>query len=67
MVVLQGLGLVAAGLVVGFVAAAVVGRGLSALLYGVTPHDPMTFAGVALLLLPSAPWRASSRPCGRHA
>jgi ABC-type lipoprotein release transport system permease subunit len=26
-------------------------RSIGALLYGVTPHDPITYAGVALLLL----------------
>jgi putative ABC transport system permease protein len=51
MVVFEGLGLVAAGLVVGFAAAGVLGRGMSALLYGVTAHDPVAFGAVAALLL----------------
>jgi len=39
---------------VGLGLAMLVGRWLSALLYGVTPRDPVTTAAVALLLLGAA-------------
>jgi predicted permease len=51
MVLRQGLGLAIAGAVVGLVGAAVVSRLMAGLLYGVRPTDPLTFAGVALLLI----------------
>jgi len=51
MVLCQGLGLAIAGAVVGLVGAAVVSRLMAGLLYGVRPTDPLTFAGVALLLI----------------
>ena len=35
----------------GLTAAAATGRGLSSLLYGVSPYDPLTFAGVAGVVL----------------
>ncbi len=47
----QALRLVAAGVVVGLVAAAVLTRLLRRLLYEVEPLDPWTFAGTALILL----------------
>lgn len=50
MVVRQGLSLVAVGLAIGFVAAYFVAGLLEASLYGVSPHDPPTFALVPLLL-----------------
>jgi putative ABC transport system permease protein len=40
-----------AGLVVGIIAGTLVTRVLSDMLFGVTPRDPLTFAGVPLLLL----------------
>ncbi|HEY7028192.1 MAG TPA: hypothetical protein VH438_11325, partial [Gemmatimonadales bacterium] len=38
------------GVVLGAVGAAIAGRALGKLLYGITPTDPVTFAAVALLL-----------------
>ncbi|HEU4630739.1 MAG TPA: ABC transporter permease [Gemmatimonadaceae bacterium] len=49
-VLLEGARLAGTGLAVGLVAAAAASRALAGLLYGVTPHDPATFAGVALVL-----------------
>jgi putative ABC transport system permease protein len=53
MVIQQGLRLAAAGLAIGTIAAFLLSqllRSFSHLLYGVNPSDPLTFAGVALLL-----------------
>ncbi len=54
LVVGESLRLVLAGLVVGLVAAVLLGRYLSSFLYGVSARDPGTFAGVAALLLLTA-------------
>jgi predicted permease len=51
MVIREGMVLVAAGVVIGLAAALVLSRGIVALLYGVSPTDPMTLAGTAALLL----------------
>lgn len=51
MVLRQGLGLAIAGAAVGLVCALIVSRLMAGLLYGVRPTDPLTFAGVALLLI----------------
>jgi ABC-type antimicrobial peptide transport system permease subunit len=51
MVLLQGLRLAAAGGAVGCVGALIVSRLMAGLLYGVRPTDPLTFAGVATLLI----------------
>jgi predicted permease len=51
MVLRQGLGLAIAGAAVGLVCALVVSHLMAGLLYGVRPTDPLTFAGVALLLI----------------
>lgn len=51
MVLRQGLGLAIAGAAVGLVGAVVVSHLMTGLLYGVRPTDPLTFAGVALLLI----------------
>lgn len=50
LVVRNSVKMVAAGLAVGFVFAALMGRWMNASLYGVEPLDPLTFVGVALLL-----------------
>jgi ABC-type antimicrobial peptide transport system permease subunit len=46
----QGLTLAAAGAGVGLVGAFIVSRLMSGLLYGVSPYDLPTFAGVTLVL-----------------
>lgn len=51
MVLRQGLRLAITGAVVGLVGALIVSRLMAALLYGVTPTDPLTFASVILLLM----------------
>jgi putative ABC transport system permease protein len=50
LVVSEGMGLAAAGLVLGSVGAILLARWLRSLLYGVGPGDPVTFASVATLL-----------------
>jgi putative ABC transport system permease protein len=50
MLVTQAGSLVAAGLVAGLGLAIVLGRGVQALLFGVTPTDPVTITGTAVLL-----------------
>jgi predicted permease len=47
----QGLSLAIAGAAVGFVGALIVSRLMAGLLYSVRPTDPVTFAGVAILLV----------------
>jgi predicted permease len=51
MVLRQGLGLAFAGAAVGLVGALIVSHLMGGLLYGVRSTDPLTFAGVALLLI----------------
>jgi putative ABC transport system permease protein len=51
MVLRQGLGLAIAGAAVGLVGALIVSHLMAGLLYGVKPTDPLTFGGVALLLM----------------
>jgi len=51
LVIRQGMMLTFAGLVAGIIAGTFVTRVLSDLLFGVTPRDPLTFAGVPVLLL----------------
>ena len=51
MVLRQALKLAIAGAAVGLVGALIVSRLMAGLLYGVKPTDPVTFAGVAVLLL----------------
>jgi len=51
MVVRQGMGAAAAGLTLGLLGAAALGRVLTSLLFGVKPTDAVTFLGVAGVLL----------------
>ncbi len=51
MLVRQGLALGVAGILVGSVVSLMVTKYLGSLIYGVTAHDPVTFGGVALLLV----------------
>jgi predicted permease len=51
MVLRQGLGMAIAGAAVGIAGALSVSHLMAGLLYGVKPTDPLTFAGVALLLI----------------
>lgn len=51
MVLRQGLGVAIAGAAVGLVCALLVSQLMAGLLYGVRPIDPLTFAGVPLLLI----------------
>jgi putative ABC transport system permease protein len=46
----EGVGMTAAGLVVGLAAAAAAARGLTALLYGVSASDPLTYVTIPLVL-----------------
>ena len=51
MILRQGLALAVAGTAVGLVGALIVSHLMAGLLYGVRPTDPVTFAGVAILLI----------------
>ncbi|PYT79749.1 MAG: permease [Acidobacteria bacterium] len=51
MILMQTFKLTAAGVVIGLAGAFVVARFLTSLLFGVGTHDPITFLGVALLLI----------------
>jgi ABC-type antimicrobial peptide transport system permease subunit len=51
MVLGQGLGVAAAGLLVGIVGALLASRALTGLLYGVSPHDPLLLFSTAVVLL----------------
>jgi macrolide transport system ATP-binding/permease protein len=67
LVLKQGMSLVLAGVLIGFVAVLLVGRLLSRMLYGVGASDPNSLAGAALVLLAVAllacylPARSASR------
>jgi putative ABC transport system permease protein len=50
MVIGSSVRLTATGLVLGLTGAFASSRVLSSMLYGVTPHDPATYAGIALLM-----------------
>jgi len=50
MVLQQGVGLVGIGMALGLVAAFFLSRTMASFLFGVSAHDPLTFAGVSLLL-----------------
>lgn len=51
LIIRQGLGQIALGLVFGTGLAVLIARGLTLLLYQVEPYDPMTYAGVLVLLV----------------
>ena len=51
MILRQGLGLAIAGAGLGLAGAVIVTHLMAGLLYGVRPADPLTFAGVTLLLI----------------
>jgi putative ABC transport system permease protein len=51
MIVRQGMTLVIVGLALGVPAALLLTRLMASLLFQTTPHDPLTFAGVAILLV----------------
>ncbi len=50
----HGLTVVGVGLLIGLIGSAAVTRFLSSLLFGVTPTDPLTFAGVACTIMATA-------------
>ena len=50
LIVRQGMGLTMPGVVLGLLVAAWAARSLTAMLYGVPPHDPLTFLAVPLVL-----------------
>jgi len=54
LVVAEGLRLVAAGVAIGLVAAAIGGRAMQTLLVGITPADPLTYAAVVALFAATA-------------
>jgi predicted permease len=66
MIVRRGLMLALAGIAIGLVAAALLTRLMSGMLYGVEPFDPATFAIVAIILL-LVSLAASSAPAWRAA
>jgi ABC-type antimicrobial peptide transport system permease subunit len=51
MTVKQGLKLVGAGMLLGIGAAFILTRVMATLLYGISATDPMTFAGISVVLL----------------
>jgi putative ABC transport system permease protein len=66
MVIRQGLWLSIAGVAMGLVAAALASQGMTTLLFGISPLDPVSYAAVAMVLLGVAAvasglpaWRAS--------
>jgi len=66
LVMRHGLTLAAAGALLGTVATIIAARWLSALVYGISPRDPLSFA-FALLLLPAVALIGCWRPAARAA
>ena len=62
----HGLMLAAAGALLGTAATVIAARWLSALVYGISPRDPLSFA-LALLLLPAVAVLGCWRPAARAA
>jgi ABC-type antimicrobial peptide transport system permease subunit len=54
MILRRGVGLVAGGLLIGIPMALALTRTMRGLLYGITPADPITFVGAAVLLAAAA-------------
>ncbi len=54
MILMQGMRLAGAGVAIGLLAALAMGRLLTSLLYGVSPFDPLTLVGGAVIFLPVA-------------
>jgi len=54
LVLRDGMGLAVVGIVLGGAIALLVGRWVKPLLFDVSPHDPVVFAGVAAVLLSAA-------------
>jgi predicted permease len=54
LIVRRGVGFAVAGVVAGIALAVAAGRGIDNLLFGVSPHDPVTLAAVAAVLLAAA-------------
>jgi predicted permease len=50
----QGVSIAAAGLAAGLLSSAILARWLTTLLYGITPHDTLTYIAVALFILTTA-------------
>jgi ABC-type antimicrobial peptide transport system permease subunit len=65
-VILPAVGLAGIGVILGSAGASVAGRLLGPELYEVSPHDPLTFALVAAILLGAA-WAACAIPAQRAA
>ena len=66
MIVIDGMTPTVAGVAIGFVGALALGRVLSSVVFGVSPHDTVTFASVSVLLLMVA-LMASAIPAYRAA
>ncbi len=64
LVVGEGVRLTAIGLGTGLVLAGIVGRLLGSMLFGISPLDPLTYGGIALLLL-GVGWLAAVGPTRR--
>ena len=60
----QGLGVTLVGVAIGMMAALLAGKAIAALLYGVSPHDPLVL-GTATLVLLSVAALASYLPARR--
>jgi putative ABC transport system permease protein len=54
LVLKQGLGLAFVGVITGLAGAMLLAKVLDTLLFGISAHDPMTFLGVAVILLLAA-------------
>jgi ABC-type antimicrobial peptide transport system permease subunit len=66
LVLREGLALAVAGVLAGAAASWIAAHWLGALIYGVSPHDPLSY-GLALLLLPVAALLGCWRPARRAA